>query len=176
MFLGVLIWKILGKQDKESVASATLCPPLAVYFFFLLSHSFCFGVTLELSSNRTGEKHLYDKGPKLLPDNTRRTDYPWEWETTNKGWDCPHHWRGKELCQGNHQEMPATTSPEPFREASGAQEGHRLSDISGKEEVPFGYEGWLTCSWEMKRQACTLPCPYTVVPFRRCTGSSQLRV
>lgn len=76
MFLGVLVWKmILGRQDKESVASATL-PSSGWLSLFLLSHSFCFGVTLELSSNRTGEKHLYNKGPKLLPDNTHRTDYP----------------------------------------------------------------------------------------------------
>lgn len=73
MFLGVLTWKILGKQDKESVASAALCPPLAVDFFFLLGHSFCFGV-----------EQWQNKGPKLLPDNTHRTDYPWELETTNK--------------------------------------------------------------------------------------------
>lgn len=53
------------------------------FFFFLLPpESFCLGATLELRNNRTGKKYLYDKGPKLLPNNTQRTDYDSKLDTT----------------------------------------------------------------------------------------------
>lgn len=63
VFLGVPVWRILGKQKRQQLS----CPSLALSFFFP-PKSFCLGVTLELRNNRTGDSQVTLLGQIISPN------------------------------------------------------------------------------------------------------------
>lgn len=158
MVLGVLVWKmILGRQRVSGLSN---CPPLAVYLFSswvihleLLWNWVVTELVRNIFTTRDQSYSQITLTGQIIPENEK----------------LPTRMRGKELCQGNHQEMPATTSPEPFRAGSGAQEGHRLSDISREVGVSWVWAGWPDCSWDEKTDLHpALPC--TAVPLEDAQG------
>lgn len=99
IFLGVLIWRILGKQKRDTDFSYYFAP---LWLYLFPPESFCFGVTSELRNNRTGASQ----------SNIHSTDYPSKWETTDKDKAAP--WSGKWLYQWKPSRDVNNTSPEPF--------------------------------------------------------------
>lgn len=100
IFLGVLIWRILGKQKRDTDFS---------YYFALLwlyvfpPESFCFEVTLKLRNNRSSASQVTFIA-QIIPQNEKLLTR------------ARLHFGVGNHCQWKPSRDVASTSPEPFME------------------------------------------------------------